>query len=152
MSKLMEKIQFIYFRNISNGVVNSHGGVTVVYLPGKYISTNKKIDIYEYEVAIGISVCSPYDNFNKEIGRGLAIKNAIITFSDGDVYDQMSMEEFILTAKYIYNGFVDDIIDKKETIHICKVKKLKNKIRQEEDEFCQYSNFLKNLSITHKVK
>jgi hypothetical protein len=82
--KVMKKEQFFHFRlRDEHGNVLPRGGATVLYLP------------FENMAYVGISICSPFDNFSKSRGRKIARERALYAQNnllDSKIYPLMSKE------------------------------------------------------------
>jgi len=63
---LLRKIQYLHFRFMKDGEINAKGGITICYIPTE-----------EGNSSIGVSVCSPLDQFQKEKSRRQAHDRAI---------------------------------------------------------------------------
>lgn len=59
---MSKKIQYMHFRRVNGGTIDSRGGATVAYRIGK----DGMIDKY------AVAYCSPNDNYSREQGRNIA--------------------------------------------------------------------------------
>jgi len=116
MSKELRKSQFFHFRTEGkDGKVGPKGGATVCYLPigatGIIIDSNTGDEPKFGKALIGVSVCSLDDPFNKTIGRGRSISDALHRKM---LINLCNMEDFVLIAEKLVKENVDKIITNKQ--------------------------------------
>lgn len=132
MSKVMKRVEYFYFRDYRRKHVSSKVGVVVCYLP----IYGKETPPEPTGAVLGVSFCSPEDNFNKKIGRGQAFSNALANKKNlgldgvGDIpcfkYPLMTREEASVIAGKIIVQRATELIEKKEDILRKEIKKVKS--------------------------
>lgn len=132
MKNNLKKIQYIYFRHYDeNGNISPFGGATIAYIPIDSVPERLLYRTitrpFNGNVVIGISICSLQDVFCKNIGRGLAVKDAVSNIWHHS-HDYMTMPELSDFAHLLFNKTIKQIYTDKIKIYERKKENLQNEI------------------------
>ena len=109
--KVMKKRQYLHFRpdrrierpdKSVETVVDSKGGATVCYLPyGGKIPKG---------CSLGISFCSPRDDFKNKVGREQSLRSARARKRDYGFFELLTWEEFVEEAEKMVQSAAENTI------------------------------------------
>lgn len=86
----MSQVKFLHYRVVENGAVEGKGGATVAYIEG------------ENGVSYGEAQCSFRDNYNRKLGRDIALGRLFSDKSDTFAGNGKEFQESMDSEQFTY--------------------------------------------------